>query len=265
PSSAASAVLIATATCAGPVPADEHFSPSPANLAQNLRKPFSVSPPNGTNGCLASIIACTTPVSPPCAVMPSNFLWTAMAWAGPFCAVGSSPLPMTSTTSHFLPDPLNTSWMPSWRSRSTDVPDTPRTSSTLPPFGTFFTSHSAQYFPRPFWSTLTLMASSVSRMLSNATSTTPASLARLITGLNAAGFCAFTTIASQPKSMKLLTAAICAATSSPVETTLNSFSLAATSGCAAYALAVLIIWIRHVLAMYPLASAIRYGPFFAGY
>ena len=123
--------------------------------------------------------------------------------------------------------------MPSWRSRSTEVPDTPRTSSTLPPLGTFFTSHWAQYLPRPFWSTLTLIASWVSRMLSKATSTTPASLARLITGLKAAGFCALTTMASKPESMKLLIAAICAATSSPVETTLYSFSLAATSGCAA--------------------------------
>ena len=65
--------------------------------------------------------------------------------------------------------------------------------------------------------------------------------------------------------MKLLIAAICAATSSPVETTLNSLSLAATSGCAAYALAVWIIWMRQVLAMNPLASAMRNGPFLAGY
>src|SRR6266704_5844019 len=65
--------------------------------------------------------------------------------------------------------------------------------------------------------------------------------------------------------MKLLIAAICAATSSPVETTLNSLSFAATSGWAAYAFAVLIIWMRQVLAMYPLASAMRYGPFLAGY
>src|SRR4029078_1619611 len=65
--------------------------------------------------------------------------------------------------------------------------------------------------------------------------------------------------------MKLLIAAICAATSSPVETTLHSLSFAATSGCAAYALAVLIIWMRQVFAMYPLASAMRLGPFFAGY
>src|SRR4029453_12434425 len=166
PSSAAIAVLIATATCAGPVPAEAHLSPCAPYLPQNLRKPFSVSPPNGTNGCLASIIACTTPGSPPCAVMPSNFLCTAMASAVTFCAVGSSHFPITSTTSHFLPDPLNTSWMPSCRSRSTDVPDTPRTSSTLPPFGTFFTSHSAQYLPRPLWSTLTLIASSASRSFS---------------------------------------------------------------------------------------------------
>ena len=118
--------------------------------------------------------------------------------------------------------------------------------------------------PRPFWSTSTLIASSVSRILSNATSTTPASFARLMTGLNAAGFCALTTIASKPESMKLLIAAICAATSSPVETTLNSLSLAAMSGCAAKALAVWIIWIRQVLAMKPLASAMRKGPFLAG-
>src|SRR6186713_2128263 len=181
PSSAAIATLIATATCAGPVPADAHFKPCAPYLPQNLRKPFSVSPPNGTIGCFASSIACTTPVSPPCAVMPSNFLCTAIASAVTFCAVGSSHLPMTSTTSHFLPDALNTSWMPSWRSRSTEVPETPRTSSTLPPLGTFFTSHSAQYLPRPFWSTLTLIASSLSSVLSKATSTTPASLARLIT------------------------------------------------------------------------------------
>src|SRR5277367_2378460 len=65
--------------------------------------------------------------------------------------------------------------------------------------------------------------------------------------------------------MKLLIAAICAATSSPVETTLNSFSWAAMSGCAAKALAVWIIWMRQVLAMKPLASAMRKGPFLAGH
>src|ERR1700739_4970428 len=102
-------------------------------------------------------------------------------------------------------------------------------------------------------------------MLSNATSTTPASLARLMTGLNAEGFWALTTIASKPESMKLLMAAICAATSSPVETTLNSLSWAAMSGCAAKALAVWIIWMRQVLAMKPLASAMRKGPFLAGH
>ena len=34
--------------------------------------------------------------------------------------------------------------MPSWRSRSTEVPATPRTSRILPPFGTFLTSQLAQ-------------------------------------------------------------------------------------------------------------------------
>ncbi len=36
PSSAAIAVLIATATCAGPVPPEAHFSPSPAKLGAEL-------------------------------------------------------------------------------------------------------------------------------------------------------------------------------------------------------------------------------------
>src|SRR4030095_16646242 len=129
PSSAAMAVLIATATCAGPVPAEAHFNPCAPYLPQNLRNPFSVSPPNGTNGCLASIIACTTPVSPPCAVIASNFLCTSLARAVTFWPVGCSHLPITSTTSHFLPNDLKTSWMPSCRSPPTDVPETPRTSS----------------------------------------------------------------------------------------------------------------------------------------
>ena len=63
-----------------------------------------------------------------------------------------------------------------------------------------------------------------------------------------------TTIASKPESMKLLIAAICMATSSPVETTLNSLSWAAMSGCAAKALAVWIIWMRQVLAMKPVSE-----------
>ena len=74
------------------------------SLAQNLRKPFSVSPPNGTKGCLASIMACTMPVSPPWAVMPSNGPLVAMASAVAFCATPSSHLPTTSVISHFLPE-----------------------------------------------------------------------------------------------------------------------------------------------------------------
>src|SRR6478735_6356490 len=65
--------------------------------------------------------------------------------------------------------------------------------------------------------------------------------------------------------MKLSIAAICAATSVPVETILNSFNCAAISGVAAYALAILIIWMRQVLPTKPLASARRYGPFLAGH
>ena len=86
--------------------------------------------------------------------------------------------------------------MPLCRSVSTEVPATPRTSRILPPFGMFLTSQCAQYSPSPFWSTFTLIASSVSRMLSNATSTMPAFLARLMTGVKAVGFCALTMMAS---------------------------------------------------------------------
>src|ERR1700677_10123 len=118
PSSAEIAVRIATATCAGPLPPEAHFRPSPDSLEQSLRKPFSVSPPKGAIGCLASSIACTTPVSPPCAVKPSKCFCTAIASAVTFCAVGSSHLPTTSTTSHFLPDLSSSSWMPLWRSGS---------------------------------------------------------------------------------------------------------------------------------------------------
>src|SRR6478735_10370102 len=65
--------------------------------------------------------------------------------------------------------------------------------------------------------------------------------------------------------MKLSMAAICAATSVPVETILNSLICDFMSGVAAYAFAILIIWIRHVLPTKPLASAMRYGPFLAGH
>src|SRR5678816_3439816 len=54
PSSAAIAALIVTATCAGPVPADEQCKPSAACCAHSLRKPFSVSPEIGIMGCFES-------------------------------------------------------------------------------------------------------------------------------------------------------------------------------------------------------------------
>ena len=57
--------------------------------------------------------------------------------------------------------------------------------------------------------------------------------------------------------MKLSIAATWAATSVPVETTLSSSIIGATSACSAYALSVLIIWMRQVLPTKPLASAIR--------
>ena len=46
------------------------------------------------------------------------------------------------------------------------------------------------------WSSLTCMTSSLSSTLSNGTSTTPAALARLITGAKAVGLTAMVTIAS---------------------------------------------------------------------
>jgi hypothetical protein len=54
-----------------------------------------------------------------------------------------------------------------------------------------------------------------------------------MTGAKAFGFSASITMASNPALMKPLTAAIWASTFSPVETSLNSFSFAATPGCAA--------------------------------
>src|SRR3954466_7877638 len=65
--------------------------------------------------------------------------------------------------------------------------------------------------------------------------------------------------------MKLSIAATWAATSVPVETILNSLIWDFMSGVAAYALAILIIWMRQVLPTKPLASARRYGPFLAGH
>src|SRR5262252_628499 len=53
-----------------------------------------------------------------------------------------------------------------------------------------------------------------------------------------------------------------AATSVPVETTLNSLMFSLMPGCSANALAVLTIWMRHVLPTNPLTSAILYGPCF---
>src|SRR5579863_7159676 len=56
-----------------------------------------------------------------------------------------------------------------------------------------------------------------------------------------------------------------AATSVPVETTLNSLMSFLISGWSAKALAVLIIWMRQVLPTKPLATAMRYGPSFFGH
>src|SRR5262245_2047586 len=56
-----------------------------------------------------------------------------------------------------------------------------------------------------------------------------------------------------------------AATSVPVETTLNSLMFSLIPGWSANALAVLTIWIRHVLPTNPLTSAILYGPCFFGH
>ncbi len=65
PWSAARAALIVTATCAGPVPAEEQCSPFSAYCWHSLRKPFSVSPAIGTIGWPESSSARTAPVDPP--------------------------------------------------------------------------------------------------------------------------------------------------------------------------------------------------------
>ncbi len=153
-----------------------------------MRKPFSVSAPAGTSGAPASRKARTMPVEPPWAVMPSKCLCTAMASADTFWAVPSSQWPTTSTVLKVLPEAFSVSCRPLCRSVSTEVPATPRTSRMSPPLGSFLTSQSPQYLPRPSWSTLTLMASSVSSVLSKATSTTPAAWARLTTERKAVGF-----------------------------------------------------------------------------
>src|SRR5438270_6576556 len=54
----------------------------------------------------------------------------------------------------------------------------------------------------------------------------------------------------------------CAATSVPVETTLNSLMFSLMPACSAKALAVLTIWMRQVLPTKPLTRAILYGPGF---
>src|SRR5450756_769072 len=59
PLSAEIAAFMATATWAGPVPAEEQCKPLAAYWSQSLRKPFSVSPETGIIGCPASSIART--------------------------------------------------------------------------------------------------------------------------------------------------------------------------------------------------------------
>src|SRR5215813_10604006 len=65
--------------------------------------------------------------------------------------------------------------------------------------------------------------------------------------------------------MKSSIAPSCAATSVPVETTLNSLMCSLIPGWSAKALAVLTIWMRHVLPTNPLTNAILYGPCFFGH
>src|SRR5665647_2548536 len=59
--------------------------------------------------------------------------------------------------------------------------------------------------------------------------------------------------------MKSSMAPSCAATSVPVETTLNSLMFSLMPGCSAKALAVFTIWMRQVLPTKPLTSAILEG------
>src|SRR5215467_3774926 len=65
--------------------------------------------------------------------------------------------------------------------------------------------------------------------------------------------------------MKSSMAPSCAATSVPVDTTLNSLMFSLMPGCSANALAVFTIWMRQVLPTNPFTRAILYGPCFFGH
>ncbi len=120
-----------------------------------------------------------------------------MASAAAFWVVPSSHLPITSTISNFFPDLAITSWKPSCRSRSAEFPEGPRISRSLPVSPLIvLSSQRAAMRPSSCWSTSTWMLSGDSIRLSKESSTTPAALALLATGANAAGLSALTMTAS---------------------------------------------------------------------
>ena len=171
---------------------------------------------------------------PPWREDASNLPCTAMASAVTFCAVPSSQLPTTSTMSNLPPLRPSPRGSRRWRSRSTELPGTPRTSRILPPVlpcrAGRATNLAASAGPSAFWSSLTCITLSVSRTLSNGTMTTLFLSARRITRSKPSGATAMVMIASKPWLMKSSMAPSWAATSVPVETTLNSLILSLIAG-----------------------------------
>ncbi|MCY1241662.1 hypothetical protein D9M72_545760 [compost metagenome] len=159
--------------------------------------PFSASPPTGTGGWLAAFMALVTPRQPCWHTTASNLPLTAMASATTFCTVPVSQLPVTSTTemSLYLSRILRT---PAWRSRSVELPGSPRTSSSLP-FFTGIRSTTAWVLMSPSNSThsgVMRSTSGLSTGLSKDTSTVPAFFARRITASKALGLTAMKAMAS---------------------------------------------------------------------
>ena len=138
----------------------------------SLRKPFSASPATGTKGCLASIIACTMPVVPPWVNSRRTGRARRSRRRSPSapCRRPSCRRPGRSPTCRRCAS--NTSWKPIERSRSTELPGTPRTSRILPPVLPVLSSSTtnlAASMPISFWSSLTIITLSVSRTLSKGT------------------------------------------------------------------------------------------------
>lgn len=253
---------MAARTATGPCPGEvETEMPGMPFSASARTKPFSASPPTGIFGCPAAASALVTPRQPCWQTTASKWPWTASASETTFCTVPVSQLPTTSTT--LMSGYFSITWRkPRWRSRSVELPAMPRTSSTTP-FFTGIWSITAWVLMAPsnsIQSGVMRSTSGLSTGLSNETSTVPALRARLMTASKAFGLTAMKATASKPAWMKLSMAAIWAATSGPVLTIFSSAMSLAFSGRDAHALTDWIICMRQGIPVWPLATAIRYGP-----